>query len=238
MNELEDWQLSILVDAKNYDNPSLVEANDAETLMRHRDRIDSLRSLDDPVVIERDEAQKLDEADALLEARSEVDGEWSIMPTAERDALKNVEDVVGEQFGEALSEKFGFKEAVVESMSVPSMVQQFQNDDDGSLDMDALSQQPETGGQSGVEANAENRGEDDDESDDEPEFDTPDEAFDALDRGDQREVATLSQKHRALADRTPQHAERIRGDIADRLGLESDALEASDVTFDKQVEVV
>lgn len=239
MSELEDWQLALLVEARKFNDPALVESNAADALHRYGDLIDDAKEIDAPVVVDRKVKEQYEEAEALLEASSNIDGDVVVKSESQEDEDQEALNDFSEFLGAALKEEVGLKDAVVESMSASAMVNQFRDDDDGEIKikLDSLSQQPETGGESSAEVNAENAGEGDDpESDDVPE--SSDEAFDALDSSRKHEVAGIARRWRALKDRTPKHAETLRSEMADILGIDADALEESDVDFDKKIEVV
>lgn len=216
-NELKDWQLALLVEARSFDNPALVEANQKEALSRHQGLLDDAQGIDSPVVVDRSVKEKHDEAEALLDARSKIDGDWELISSDDHEAEQEALNDVKELLSDSLKEHHGFKETVVESMSASQMVEQFRDDDEGGIALEALAQQPETGGESADETNAGSSDDEGSEDDDRPPEEIAQDAS-VEDRNDAKQKLRLS---KAMKDRTPNHAEALRNEAADLLGLDS-----------------
>ena len=209
-NELEDWQLSILVEARRFNDPVIVEAEEAKALSETealRSQIED-RSIDVPVVVELTERQQYERANDLLEQADGISDPEVVSKAAREEELEAVEAVQA-VLGEALSEANGLPEATIERMDVLSMVEAFRDEDSDGISLEALSQMPETGSAPEPEA---------------PEDDTdPEEDVDPLadiSRDEREEAEALNAKADLFEDRTPEYAAALRQQAADVLGLD------------------
>jgi len=101
---------------------------------------------DDPTVVEADVLERLellDEHEELLDEAADLED-----PTVESEeqlaAMRERINVVEDMMAEALTERKSLREATVEAMSFEAMASEFETDD-GELDVEALSQSPESG---------------------------------------------------------------------------------------------
>ncbi len=140
----------------------------------------------------------------------------------ERDAV----DAVREALGQPLA-ALGMREKAIENMSLEALAGQYDpaEDDDNdateALNLLALSQQPESGGQDAAEANAEAAGEEPtaEEEDEKPSIET-------LSASDRKELERKVHLAVAMADRTPVHAEELKQDALEMSGEDDfDALQ-------------
>lgn len=211
-NELEDWQLALLVEARRYDDPVIVEANEAQQLQDAQELLEQAGPIDNPVVVDHSVKQTVDDAEELLEESSGID-DWEIVPADERgdeqEALEAIEDLLSD----ALKEHHGLRDPVVDAMSAPAMVNQFRDDETDEVELESLAQQPETGG-----ANAEEVEESTDPGDggDDPD-DDPIDALSASERTDARDKLDRAEM---MADRTPNYAETLRGEVKEIIGVD------------------
>lgn len=208
-NELEDWQLALLVEARRFDDPTVVEAAEAAVLQESKDLRAQAEGLERPVVVEYDKAQQIEQAEALLEAANGLD-EWEVVEADQRAEEQEACAVVKDLLAEALQERHGLREEVVEGMSAPTMLTQFQNEEDGEVSLEALVQNPETGGAP------------DSDDDDDGAGGASDRASGSVGlSGDVRqEFQDLRRRARIMADRTPEYAESLRQEAADLAGLD------------------
>lgn len=123
MDDLTDKEQELVAAARQKDDPMVVEAEVPERLTdleeqidEHEELIEEAADLEDPTV------QSAEEAEAM----------------AERVAI------VEEMMAEALTEQKGLREATVEAMSFDAMAAEFESDE-GDLDVEALTQNVESG---------------------------------------------------------------------------------------------
>lgn len=120
---------------------------DDELSDKQREILAQANQADDPTVVEADAVERLDEADALLEAADNVDADVTdvtVVAEENYDALSERVDALEGMLDERLTDEVGLKEGAVDAMSFEAKVAQFE-DDDGEFDVDAFVQQPETG---------------------------------------------------------------------------------------------
>ncbi|OYR79336.1 hypothetical protein DJ84_18450 [Halorubrum ezzemoulense] len=117
---------------------------------KEQELIAAARQKDDPTVVESDVPDRLDELEAEIEeheevitAATEVD-DPEVMDAETAEAMRERVDIVEDMMAEALTEETGLREATVEAMSFDAMAAQFETDE-GELDVEALTQTPETG---------------------------------------------------------------------------------------------
>jgi hypothetical protein len=215
-NTLEDWQLAILVECRRFDDPSIVEANEAKEYHAHTDLIDDAKPIDNPVVIERSEADRLDEADALLEAASGID-DWVLVPTATRTDEEEAVDAVTDFLSEVLQDQHDLREGTVARMDALAMVNQFRDDEDSEIELESLTQQPETGGSpSADEVTAADPG---DEGDGDGEDDI-EAAHESLSADERTEVRELYDRAELMRDRTPEYAATLEQEAVSIVGVD------------------
>lgn len=108
------------------------------------------RQLDDPTVVEaevreqlNDLEEQLTEHEELIEVAADLE-EPEVVAEEELAAMQERIDIVKGMMAEALTEQKGLREATVEAMSFEAIASEFQNDD-GGLDVEALTQNPESG---------------------------------------------------------------------------------------------
>lgn len=210
-NELEDWQLALLVEARRFDDPTLMEAEAAAQYRDNKDICDEADTHDNPTVVEAAQARKLDEAEALLEAAEGIKN-WAIVNEevreGELETLSDVKDFLSGQ----LKEQHGLRDSVVESMSASAMVDQFRDEESGEFEFETLSQQPETGGSpddgNGASGDGDGDGVD---------------SLNGVSTSDRTEARNKIETANRMADRTPKFAESLRAEAADILGVEPDS---------------
>jgi len=117
---------------------------------KEKELVAAARQKDDPTVVESDLPDRLSELEAeideheeLIEEAAEVD-EPEVMDAETAEAMRERVDVVEDMMAEALTDEKGLREATVEAMSFDAMAAEFETDD-GDLDVEALTQTPETG---------------------------------------------------------------------------------------------
>lgn len=114
---LTDKERELLAAAGQKDDPVVVEAGVRERLATNEELLDEAESAEDPTVVESTEHEALQERVATVEGL----------------------------MAEALQERTGLSEATVEAMPFEAMAAEFETDD-GDLDLEALTQSPESGG--------------------------------------------------------------------------------------------
>lgn len=209
-DELEDWQLALLVEARKYDDPEIVEADQAEALREHREVLSEAQETERPVVVDYEEAQMIDQTEALREKAEGIDDPVVVeedQRTDELEALAAVEELLSD----ALQEKHGLREGVVEAMEAPQMVDQFRDEEEGDLDFEALAQTPQTGGDpdGGDDGDGGSGG--------------ADGAIEALSAEEREEVADKLDTAERMDGRTPEFAESLREEAAEIVGVEDAA---------------
>jgi len=111
---------------------------------RERELLARAAQLDDPEVVEADAVTELDDdAEELIDAAADVD-DPGVVDSEAAEAMRERVAIVDEMLAEALQERAGLKETTVEAMSFEAKAAEFR-DDDGDLDVEALTQSPETG---------------------------------------------------------------------------------------------
>ncbi|RDZ53128.1 hypothetical protein C5C07_15445 [Haloferax sp. Atlit-4N] len=104
---------------------------------------------DDPVVAEASELERLDVLDdneELIETAAELD-DPKVESADELEAMRRRLETVESMFDEALTEQRGLRETTVEAMSFEAKASEFETDG-GDLDVEALTQNPESGSSS------------------------------------------------------------------------------------------
>lgn len=126
-------------------NPLTMDLTDKE-----QELVAAARQKDDPTVVESDVEDQLEELEAKIDeheevitAATEVD-EPEVMDAETAEAMRERVDIVEDMMAEALTEETGLREATVEAMTFDAMAAQFETDE-GDLDVEALTQTPETG---------------------------------------------------------------------------------------------
>jgi len=127
------------------DDPLIMDLTDKE-----QELVAAARQKDDPTVVEAEVPDRLSELEAQIEEHEEVITaaadleEPEVMDAEEAEAMAERVAIVEEMMAEALSEQKGLREATVEAMSFEAMASEFETDE-GDLDVEALTQSPETG---------------------------------------------------------------------------------------------
>lgn len=168
---------------------------------KQREILAQANQADDPTVVEAERAERLDEADALLEAADSVDADdVTVVAEENYDALSERVDALEGMLDERLVDEVGLKEGAVDAMSFEAKVAQFE-DDGGEFDVDAFVQQPETGS-----------GEDDD----------PDNTVDvdALSEEEIEDIESKAARAETFDSIDPEHAEALREEAAEVAGVE------------------
>ena len=127
------------------DDPLLMDLTDKE-----KELVAAARQTDDPTVVEAEVRDRLDELEEqydeheeLIDEAADVD-DPEVMDAEQAEAMREHVSIVEEMMAEALTEEKGLREATVEAMSFDAMAAEFETDD-GDLDVEALTQSPETG---------------------------------------------------------------------------------------------
>lgn len=126
-------------------NPFTMDLTDKE-----QELVAAARQKDDPTVVESDVEDRLEELEAeidehedVITAATEVD-DPEVMDAETAEAMRERVDIVEDMMAEALTDGTGLREATVEAMSFDAMAAEFETDE-GDLDVEALTQKPETG---------------------------------------------------------------------------------------------
>ncbi|WP_135827307.1 hypothetical protein [Halorussus halobius] len=141
-------------DGQDGGNGQSTPADDDSLLMdltdKEQELVAAARQKDDPTVVEAEVRERLteleeqyDEHEELIEEAAEVD-EPEVMDAEQAEAMRERVDIVEGMMAEALTEDLGLREATVEAMSFDAMAAEFETDD-GDLDVEALTQKPESG---------------------------------------------------------------------------------------------
>ncbi|WP_137288635.1 hypothetical protein [Natronorubrum halophilum] len=141
-------------DGHNDGDGQSTPANDDSLIMdltdKEQELVAAARQKDDPTVVEAEVRERLteleeqaDEHEDLIEEAADVD-DPEVMDADEVAAMQERVDIVEGMMAEALTEDLGLREATVEAMSFDAMAAEFETDD-GDLDVEALTQTPETG---------------------------------------------------------------------------------------------
>lgn len=210
-NELEDWQLALLVEARRYDDPVIVEAAEAQDLQDAQDLLEQADSIDNPVVVDRVVKETYDRAESLLDAAQGID-DWEVVPTDQREAELDACKAVEEMLSDALKEHHDLRDSVVDTMSAPQMVNQFRDEDDGDIELESLAQHPETGGADEDEVDDADADADGGDDDDDP--------LDSLSADDRRNVKDKLETADMMESRTPDYADSLRSEAADIVGVD------------------
>lgn len=120
--DLTDKEQELVAAARQRDDPTVV---DAETL----ERLEELE-------------EEIDEHEELIDEAADVE-DPEVMDADEAEAMRDRVSIVEDMMAEALQERNGLKESTVEAMSFEAMASEFEAD--GGLDVEALTQSPETG---------------------------------------------------------------------------------------------
>lgn len=117
---------------------------------REQELVAAARQKDDPTVVEAEVPDRLSELEAtisdhedLLAEAGDID-DPTVMDADEAEAMQDRVAIVEEMMAEALTDQKGLREATVDAMSFDAMAAEFQSDD-GDLDVEALTQSPESG---------------------------------------------------------------------------------------------
>lgn len=200
---LEDWQLALLVEARRYDDPTIVEANEAEDLRDAQELLSDAEGKDNPTVVETEVKKTHDDAEALLDAAKGID-DWEVVDTEKREAEREACEAVRDALEKPLKENHGLRDTVVESMGVVDIVEQFRDEgDEGEIKLESLAQQPETGG-----------------GGNDPEDPDPEDPADTLSAEERNEVRDLNKRAERMKDRTPEYSETLRQEAADIMGVD------------------
>ena len=127
------------------DDPLIMDLTDKE-----QELVAAARQKDDPTVVEAEVRDRLteleeqaDEHEDLIEEASGVD-DPEVMDAETAEAMRERVDIVEGMMAEALTEEKGLRDATVEAMSFDAMAAEFETDE-GDLDVEALTQMPESG---------------------------------------------------------------------------------------------
>ena len=127
------------------DDPLIMDLTDKE-----QELVAAARQKDDPTVVEAEVRDRLteleeqaDEHEDLIEEASGVD-DPEVMDAETAEAMRERVDIVEGMLAEALTEEKGLRDATVEAMSFDAMAAEFETDE-GDLDVEALTQMPESG---------------------------------------------------------------------------------------------
>jgi len=117
---------------------------------KEQELVAAARQKDDPTVVEAEVRDRLteleeqaDEHEDLIEEASGVD-DPEVMDAETAEAMRERVDIVEGMMAEALTEEKGLRDATVEAMSFDAMAAEFETDE-GDLDVEALTQMPESG---------------------------------------------------------------------------------------------
>lgn len=121
--DLTDKEQELVAAARQKDDPTVVEAE-------VRDRLNELE-------------EEIDEHEELIDQAADID-EPEVMDAETAEAMRERVTIVEEMMAEALTEEVGLSEKAVEAMPFEAMAAHFETDD-GELDVEALTQSPETG---------------------------------------------------------------------------------------------
>jgi hypothetical protein len=108
-----------------------------------RELLAAARQLDDPTVVETAAAERLSEHEELIETAEAID-EPTVVSEPDYDTLEARVDEVRTVLADALQEQTGLSEPTIEVMPFEALAAEFEADD-GALDVESLSQAPETG---------------------------------------------------------------------------------------------
>lgn len=117
---------------------------------KERELLAAARQKDDPTVVEAEVPERLSDLEAQIEENEElieqaVDvDEPAVLDAEEAEAMRERQASIEEMLAEALTEEMVLKEATVEAMSFEAMAAEFETED-GDLDVEALTQSPESG---------------------------------------------------------------------------------------------
>lgn len=180
-DDLTDKERELLAAAGQKDDPVVVEAEVRERLSDNEELIDEAAAMDSPTLVEEDDHEALQER------------------------LDTVESV----FAEALQERTGLSDAAIEAMPFEAMAAEFETDD-GDIDIEALTQEPEAGGRSPPE---------DEEPSEEVEALLDEEGFDDEDEA----IETLQARYEQYQNASWESNAEQTAEQLETLGVEVDA---------------
>lgn len=141
-------------DGSNGNTSQSTPANDDSLHMdltdKEQELVAAARQTDDPTVVEAEVPERLTKTQAQLEEHQDIIDEFEALEDAEvvsaeeYETLQERVETVEELMAEALQERAGLSDATVERMPFDAMAAEFEGED-GSLDMEALTQSPESG---------------------------------------------------------------------------------------------
>lgn len=212
-NDLTDRQLELLAASRQKDDPVVVEAEEAKQVDQAQNLLTKADGVSDPAVVEAGAAERLEEADNLLDQAADVD-DPTVVSETEYDAMQEDVEAVEEVLAGALQESRGLRDATVDAMSLGAMISEFK-DDDGEFELEALSQHPETGGTGGSGSGTDNGSGNGGGSGSGDGFDPAD-----VDLENRQEAKDRLRRASLMENRTPEHAEALRNEAADLLGVD------------------
>ena len=127
-----------LPDDGSLSDPLMDDITDEE-----RELLAASRQLDDPTVIETDAAERLSDHEELIEAAGGID-EPTVVSESDYETLEARVDEVREVLADALQEQTGLSDTAIEAMPFEALATEFETDE-GTLNVEALAQSPETG---------------------------------------------------------------------------------------------
>lgn len=217
-DELTDRQLQLLASARTHDDPVVVEATEAKQVDQAKELLSAADGVADPAVVESADADRLDEATDLLDAAEGID-DPTVVSETDHEALQDDVDAVQDILGGVLVDQRGLRDQTVEAMGLQAMVSEFR-DDEGDIDLAALSQHPETGG---TDTSGSDGG-----SDGSAGGSTGDGLdLDSLSVEERNEAKDKLRRAEIMENRTPNHAEALREEAASIVGVDAD--EAGDL---------
>ena len=209
-DQLKDWQLALLVEARRFEDPVIVEAHEAKEYAENKPLIEQADDVDRPVVVDQSVVDTVERATGLLEDAEGID-DPKIVESAEYEADEEALEAVSDALVEALQTHFGIREAVARDMTVPAMVNQFRDDEDDTIDLESLAQHPETGSA---------------DEDEVEESETPDDdPYDALSTSERDDAKDKIERAERFGLRLPDHADGLRQEAADIVGVDVDDLD-------------
>mgnify|MGYP000297793284 CR=1 FL=1 len=123
MDDLTDHEQELVAAARQKDDPTVVEAE-------VRDRLDELEAT-------------IDDHDDLIDEAADLD-DPEVMDAETAEAMRERVSIVKEMMAEALQDRTGLSDSAIEAMPFEAMAAEFETED-GDLDVEALTQSPETG---------------------------------------------------------------------------------------------
>lgn len=211
--------------SRTQENPNDTQATTMSDLSEElQELLARARAMDDPTVVEAAALRRFNDSVELIDDAEALDSP-TVVDANEYEALQEDVEEIKELLGNVLVEERGLKETTVEAMSLEAMTSEVR-DEDGNLDIDPLSQEPETGdpgdpgdGGSGGAGDGGGNGSGGDVD------------LSGVDRETRTEAAHKLRKAKMLQDRTPEHAEALEAEACDLLGV--DDAEALELKVDK-----